>query len=112
MTEIYRGRILLLILRTRAGEEENHQNHQKDIEKTHIPPLHTDIREKILPSRTEIDKGQVTVKSTRGKTEGVILIVKAQTETERKSLRKGQRTLRAPKSSEIQTESVLLREIQ
>lgn len=103
------GRILLLILRTKTGEEENHQNHQKDIEKTHIPPLHTDKGERILPSQTEIDKGQVTVKGTQGKTEGVILTVRAQTETVRKSLRKGQRTL---KNSGIQTENVLLREIQ
>lgn len=112
MTEEDRGKTLLLILRTETGEEENHQNHHKDIEKTHIPLLHTDIGERILPSRTEIDKGQVTVKGTQKKTEGVTLTVRAQTETERKGLRKGQRTLKALKSSEIQTENVLLREIQ
>lgn len=106
------GRILLLILRSKTGEEENHQNHQKDIEKTHILPLHTDIGERILPSQTEIDKGQVTVKGTQGKTEGVILTVRAQTETVRKSLRKGQRTQNTLKNSGIQTENVLLREIQ
>lgn len=102
------GRILLLILRSKTGEEENHQNHQKDIEKTHIPPLHTDKGERILQSQTEIDKGQVTVKGTQGKTEGVILTVRAQTET----VRKGQRTQNTLKNSGIQTENVLLREIQ
>lgn len=106
------GRILLLILRTKTGEEEDHQNHQKDREKTHIPPLHTDKGERILPSQTEIDKGQVTVKGTQGKTEGVILTVRAQTETVRKSLRKGQRTQNTLKNSGIQTENGLLREIQ
>lgn len=106
------GRILLLILRTKTGEEENHQNHQKDIEKTHILPLHTDKGERILQSQTEIDKGLVTVKGTQGKTEGVILTVRGQTETVRKSLRKGQRTQNTLKNSGIQTENVLLREIQ
>lgn len=52
------------------------------------------------------------MKGTQGKTEGVILTVRAQTETVRKSLRKGQRTQNTLKNSGIQTENVLLREIQ